>query len=158
MTLFHGTNASFDAVSLDFAKDKRDFGRGFYTTAIREQAADWARVMCRRYKTETAYLYTFEFSAIELAVKNFNAMTREWLDFIIENRIKGGTRHTFDVITGPVANDRTVNALNLYLDGELTLEETLNRLTYMQANNQLSFHTDMALDRLTFMRRDEWKL
>jgi hypothetical protein len=64
MTLFHGTNVSFDEVSLDFAKDRRDFGRGFYTTTIREQAADWAEVMCRRYKTETAYLYTFEFTAI----------------------------------------------------------------------------------------------
>jgi hypothetical protein len=85
-------------------------------------------------------------------------MTREWLDFIIENRIKGGVQHTFDIVIGPVANDRTVNTLNLYLDGELTLEETLNRLTYMRANDQRSFHTGKALDCLTFIRRDEWKL
>jgi hypothetical protein len=158
MTVFHGSNADFDEVSLDFAKDKRDFGRGFYTTTIREQAEEWAEIMCRRYGTKTAYLYEFEFSADGMTVKNFDAMTKDWLDFIIENRIKGGTQHTFDIVIGPVANDRTVNTLNLYLDGELTLEETLNRLSYMQANNQLSFHTGWALNSLIFIRRTEWKL
>jgi hypothetical protein len=158
MTVFHGSNADFDKVSLAFAKDKRDFGRGFYTTTIREQAAEWAESICRRYKTKTAYLYEYEFSAIGLKTKNFDAMTKDWLDFIIENRIKGGTRHNYDIVMGPVANDRTVNTLSLYLDGELTLEETLNRLAYMQANNQLSFHTGKALDNLVFIRREKWKL
>jgi hypothetical protein len=129
MTVFHGSNADFNRVSLDFAKDRRDFGRGFYTTTIREQAADWAEVICRRYITKTAYLYEFEFSAVSLAVKTFDTMTKDWLNFILENRIKGGVQHSFDIVTGPVANDRTVNTLNLYLDGELSLEETLNRLT-----------------------------
>jgi hypothetical protein len=158
MTVFHGSNADFDTVSLDFAKDKRDFGKGFYTTTIREQAADWAESICRRHRTKTAYLYEFEFSAIGLTVKTFDAMTKDWLGFIIENRIKGGTCHDYDIVMGPVANDRTVNTLNLYLDGELSLEETLNRLAYMQANNQLSFHTGRALDSLVFIRREEWKL
>jgi hypothetical protein len=158
MTVFHGSNADFDRVSLDFAKDRRDFGRGFYTTTIREQAAAWAEIICRRYVTETAYLYEFEFSAASLAVKTFDAMTKDWLNFILENRIKGGVQHSFDIVTGPVANDRTVNTLNLYLDGELFLEETLNRLAYMRANNQLSFHTGKALDSLVFIRREEWKL
>jgi hypothetical protein len=52
MTVFHGSNVNFDKVSLDFSKDRRDFGRGFYTTTIREQAEEWARDLCIRYKTE----------------------------------------------------------------------------------------------------------
>jgi hypothetical protein len=44
------------------------------------------------------------------------------------------------------------------MDGELTLEETLNRLTYMQANNQVSIHTERALNNLVFVRRELWKL
>jgi hypothetical protein len=158
MTVFHGSNIGFDKVSLIFAKDRRDFGKGFYTTTISEQAADWARDLCLRYKTETAFLYGFAFSLTGLTVKNFEAMTKEWLDFVIKSRIRGGTLHAFDVVTGPVANDRTVHTLNLYFDGELTLEETLNRLTYMQANDQVSIHTARALDNLVFMGREEWKL
>jgi hypothetical protein len=51
-----------------------------------------------------------------------------------------------------------MNTLNLYMDGELKLEEALNRLAYMHANNQLSIHTGKALDNLVFIRREAWKL
>jgi hypothetical protein len=158
MKLFHGSNAVFDKVSLDFSRGRRDFGRGFYTTSLREQAKEWAESMCRRYRTQTAYLYEFELSLTGLTVKKFDAMTKDWLDFILENRMKREIGYNYDVVIGPVANDRTVNTLSLYMDGELTLEETLARLTYMQANNQISMHTRKALDNLFFLRREEWKL
>ncbi|MDR2491039.1 MAG: DUF3990 domain-containing protein [Spirochaetaceae bacterium] len=158
MTVFHGSNSDFDTVSLDFAKDRRDFGRGFYTTTIKEQAESWAESICKRYTTNTAYLYEFEFSFTGLTVKTFDEISKEWLEFIIANRIKGGTRHDYDVVMGPVANDRTINTLNLYFDGEYTLEEAMKRLSYMQANNQIVIHTEKALDNLTFTRRTEWKL
>ena len=40
LTLYHGSNYSFDTVDLSKSKDKRDFGRGFYTTTLREQVAN----------------------------------------------------------------------------------------------------------------------
>lgn len=40
MILYHGSNLHFEKIDLSKSKDKRDFGRGFYTTAIREQAED----------------------------------------------------------------------------------------------------------------------
>ena len=39
MILYHGSNQDFSDVDLSKSKDKRDFGRGFYTTIIREQAS-----------------------------------------------------------------------------------------------------------------------
>ncbi|MDR3224721.1 MAG: DUF3990 domain-containing protein [Clostridiales Family XIII bacterium] len=39
LILYHGSNQLFDTVDLSKSRDKRDFGRGFYTTTIREQAA-----------------------------------------------------------------------------------------------------------------------
>lgn len=38
MKLYHGTNVQFEAIDLAKFKDKRDFGKGFYTTTIFEQA------------------------------------------------------------------------------------------------------------------------
>ena len=38
MFLYHGTNIRFDNIDLSRSKDKRDFGKGFYTTTIFEQA------------------------------------------------------------------------------------------------------------------------
>jgi hypothetical protein len=158
MTLFHGSNVGFDKVSLDFAKDRRDFGRGFYTTTIREQAADWAENICRRYKTKTAYLYTFEFSLIGLMAKNFEAISRDWLDFIIENRIRGGTQHAFDIVTGPIANDRTMDTIGFFLAGIYSVEEALRRLEYIETNDQFSLHTEKAISNLKLMGKDKWNV
>ena len=49
MILFHGSNQNFDVIDLSKSKDKRDFGVGFYTTTIREQAEDWAKAIFKRY-------------------------------------------------------------------------------------------------------------
>jgi hypothetical protein len=37
MTLFHGSNVGFDKVSLDFAKDRRDFGEAFIQPPLRNR-------------------------------------------------------------------------------------------------------------------------
>jgi hypothetical protein len=106
MTIFHGSNIDFDRVSLEFAKDRRDFGRGFYTTTIREQAEKWAHDLCIRHKTENAFLYIFEFNKVDLNGKLFDGVSEEWLRFIISNRKQGGVQHDYDIVQGPVANDR----------------------------------------------------
>ncbi|MDR0730550.1 MAG: DUF3990 domain-containing protein [Treponema sp.] len=158
MTIYHGSNVAFDKVSLDFAKDRRDFGRGFYTTVIREQAADWAEIICGRYKTRTAYLYEYEFSLNGLAIKSFKNVSKEWLDFIVENRIRGGTQHTFDVVTGPVANDKTMATIGFFLAGVYLVEEALRRLEYMKPNNQISLHTQKAVSNLKIIGRHKWSV
>ncbi|MDR2179004.1 MAG: DUF3990 domain-containing protein [Synergistaceae bacterium] len=37
--LYHGSNQNFEYVDLTKSRDKRDYGRGFYMTTLREQAA-----------------------------------------------------------------------------------------------------------------------
>lgn len=158
MILFHGTNADFDNASLEFAKERRDFGRGFYTTTIREQAESWAEAICDRRKTKKAFLYEFEFSEEGLKVHSFAGINKEWFDFIIENRIKGGIQHTFDVVIGPVANDKTMDTIATFLAGIIDTEEALKRLRYMKANDQVSLHTEKALSHLKLTRRTEWNV
>ena len=48
LILFHGSNYNFDTVDLSKSKDRRDFGRGFYTTTLSEQAEDWAATLFDR--------------------------------------------------------------------------------------------------------------
>jgi hypothetical protein len=38
--LYHGSNMVFEEVQLSKSRDKRDFGRGFYTTTIEEFIVD----------------------------------------------------------------------------------------------------------------------
>jgi hypothetical protein len=87
LILYHGSNQDFDAVDLSKSRDKRDFGRGFYTTTLREQAEDWAEALFDRHKE------------------------KEWLLMVQKNRTLGGIQHRFDVVQGPVANDKTARTI-----------------------------------------------
>ena len=61
LILYHGTNYNFDTIDLSQSKDKRDFGKGFYTTTLREQAQEWAEVLYERYKGDGIFIYELEY-------------------------------------------------------------------------------------------------
>jgi hypothetical protein len=157
MTVYHGSNIDFDKVSLDFSKDRRDFGRGFYTTTLREQAEEWARDLCIRYKTEDAFLYVFEFNKVDLNCKLFDGISEEWLHFIIRNRKQGGIQHDYDVVQGPVANDNIFPTITLFLSGRYDVEDTLKRLSFFRPNDQLSVLSEKALSNLSLVEKRTWK-
>jgi hypothetical protein len=157
MILYHGSNIRFDNVLLSVSKDRRDFGKGFYMTTVKSQAENWAAVLNYRSKKDGLFLYEFELINTEqLSIKKFTGISKEWLDFIAENRIKGGVQHNFDVVTGPVANDKTMDSIGLYLSNTINADEALVRLAYMNTNDQVSIHTEKALFNLKFIRRVEW--
>jgi hypothetical protein len=154
-TLYHGSNIAFEQPSLKFAHDKRDFGIGFYTTTFREQAVEWALTLKERYSKESAYLYTFVLDDKGLDVFEFSSLSIEWLDMIKENRLYGGIQHGFDVVIGPVANDNTVRTIALYVEGTYDAEEAMRRLRYFKANNQVSLHTEKAMNGLLLLTREQ---
>jgi hypothetical protein len=156
ITLYHGSNAIFDTLNLTKSRDKRDFGRGFYTTSIKEQAEEWASSLYNRYGGAGKELYVLDLEqSNQLNVKEFDGLTREWLEMIKENRIRGGLRHEFDIVKGPVANDNTMPTIALYVDETLSLEATLVQLSYFKASNQISFHTERAIECLKIRERIE---
>jgi len=149
MTLYHGSNQSFDNVDLSKSKNRRDFGRGFYTTTIREQALQWGYNMFNRFGGEGIFLYEFEFSPTgNLKSKQFPDISDEWFDFILSNRVSDSLQHDFDFVQGPVANDKTVLTITGYIDGLFTREEAMRRLRYSKANDQVSLHTENAVSLL----------
>lgn len=154
LIVYHGTVADFDEIDLYKSKNKRDFGRGFYTTVIEKQATEWAYRKSLRDKKSEYYVYRYSFVRDEaLSIKHFDALDKEWLEFIKENRTKGGIQHRFDIVIGPVADDDTMETVQLYIGGVLTVDEAVERLRYNDVNNQVSFHTVRALSALRFMGR-----
>lgn len=77
-------------------------------------------------------------------------MNQEWLEFIKWNRSKGGLTHSYDIVIGPVADDNTMETIQLYIAGILSADEAVERLryNYNKVNNQISFHTEEALESL----------
>ena len=56
----------------------------------------------------------------------------------------------YELIYGPVANDDIFATFTLYAGGELSKEETINRLKVKKLFNQMVFSSDRALSYLKF--------
>ena len=156
MKLYHGSNCLFEKIDLSKSRDKRDFGRGFYTTTIKEQATSWAEVVFDRYGGSGKFVYEFAFETNnDLKIKKFEEANKEWLEFVSDNRNIGEIRHDYDIVIGAVANDKTNRTIALYIAGIYTTEMALELLKYNKLNDQVSFHTDKALSFLTLVEREE---
>lgn len=156
MKLFHGTNKKFTDIDLLRSKDKRDFGKGFYTTTIFEQAEKWAKNQQVRYGGDGSFVKEFEFiENTNLKIKSFPEMNAEWLEFVKKCRIEGGTPHDYDIIKGPVANDNTMRTIALFISGIYTTEQAIEQLKFFKVNDQVSFHTEKALKCLDWKQDKE---
>lgn len=156
LLLYHGTNAVFDQIDLSKSHNRRDFGRGFYCTILEKQAQEWAHRLYMRNFSGGEYVYQYVFHQTDdLKIKHFNALDAEWLEFVKSNRVKGGIQHSYDVVIGPVADDNTMETVQLYMSGILKADEAVERLRYNKVNNQVSFHTPLALKQLKYECRKE---
>lgn len=75
------------------------------------------------------------------------------MEFIKRNRSEGGLPHGYDIVIGPVADDNTMETIQLYIAGILSADEAVERLRYNKVNNQISFHTEQSLASLELVRR-----
>ena len=100
------------------------------------------------------YRYIFQQSE-ELKIKHFATLDKEWLEFVKLNRTVGDIQHHYDVVIGPVADDNTMETVQLYLSGILSVDEAVTRLRYNKVNNQVSFHTPLALEHLVLESRKD---
>jgi hypothetical protein len=158
MILFHGSNCDFNSIDLSMSKDKRDFGKGFYTTELFEQAKDWAVSLFDRYKGHGVFVYEIEFEPINsLLYKKYDGLSEDWLLMVQKNRTLGGIQHTYDVIQGPVANDKTTRTIALFTAGIIDVDETLKRLQYSKINDQISFHSSLALSHLKITGKHQYE-
>ncbi|MCI9136000.1 MAG: DUF3990 domain-containing protein [Lachnospiraceae bacterium] len=155
LVVYHGSCHDFDKIDLSKSHNRRDFGKGFYTTILKSQSKEWAYRLSLREKKKPYFVYEYLFTEnTSLKVKRFDSLSKDWLKFIKENRIKGGLQHDYDIVIGPVADDRTMETIQLYIADILTDEEAVARLKYSKANNQISFHTKKSLKYLRFIRRN----
>jgi hypothetical protein len=154
LILYHGSNKNFDEVDLSMSKDKRDFGRGFYTTTIRGQAESWAKALYDRYRGDGIFIYEIELKlSNDLSIKTFEGLSEEWLLMVKKNRVMGGIQHKFDIVQGPVANDKTARTIALYIADIINSNEAIERLKNNRISNQVSLHTPAALSNLKIIRK-----
>lgn len=158
LVVYHGSCHEFEDIDLSKSHNRRDFGKGFYTTILQKQSREWGYRLSLREKKNKYYVYEYLFEeSPALKVKRFDILGREWLEFIKVNRSKGGLPHDYDVVIEPVADDNTMETVQLYISNILTASEAVERLRYSKVNNQISFHTLKALQHLKFVRREVYE-
>ena len=159
MLLYHGSTMAVRKPTVSRGRANTDFGKGFYTTTSREQAEKWARIKRdREGGNARAVVSVFEIDDDILNGRSFNTMhfdgaTKEWLDFVVGNR-RGNTKHGFDLIMGPVANDKLYVTISLYENGVLDAESAIIQLNTHRLFDQLSFHSAKACKLLTFVKSE----
>jgi hypothetical protein len=154
MKLYHGSNVGIRQVDLTQCRPNKDFGRGFYTTHIKEQAIFWSRRIADRFGGQpivTAFEFDYERAkaACGLKIKVFDNPDKEWALFVMGCR--GGAEHDFDIVIGPVADDSMARLFALYEMNIIGIDSVVDGLTYKGLNSQYFFKTEQALQFLSIL-------
>lgn len=160
MRLYHGSNVEVRKPSILKSRKKTDFGRGFYTTTQKEQAEHWTTIKIDRAKRGRRMVSVFEiddaiFSNPDLKIREFHGPDEAWLNFVVDCR--KGRQHDYDIVFGPVANDKVFTVVNLYESGVITARAAIEELRAYKTYNQLSFHSPRVMSALRFTESYEVK-
>ena len=161
MILFHGTNLDFENIDLSKCAPYKDFGTGFYTTTLFEQAKAMAHRKTKIYGGEPCVIsYEAPNNLLKLEsvkIKNFPKPSEEWAIFIINNRNRDFTDtlseecnvdNKYDIVFGPIANDTLTTLIQQYSNGFIDRNILLQQMKYAAPNNQYSFHSQKAINLL----------
>jgi hypothetical protein len=150
MKVYHGSYIKINEIDLNLCEPHRDFGQGFYVTKFKKQAEFWAKRKSR-YKND-GFVTEFEFYYSALVTRNckikkFESYSEEWLDFVVLNRNDKipPPAHNYDIVEGPVANDKVQNRIADYLNELISKTDFLEELKWHEETHQICFCTVASL-------------
>ncbi|MBR0126524.1 MAG: DUF3990 domain-containing protein [Treponema sp.] len=159
MKLYHGSLVIVNSPQILPRENGKtaDFGTGFYTTTDYKQAERWVKIRKGTDQDKKGFVSEFYaaddlLSTPELKILKFASASSEWLDFVVANRKDKSFTHDYDIVFGPVANDRVYTTITLYEDEFLDKETTIARLKTFTLVDQILFHTEKSLAYLNFSR------
>lgn len=158
MKLYHGSLEIVQKPEIRKANRTLDYGSGFYTTTSCEQAEAWVRRRMDEAKQNKGYVNVYEIPEVlptSLRQLFFQSPTEDWVDFVMRNRTEKGFVHDYDIVYGPVANDRVYAAFALYEGGLLNKQDLIKELKAYKLVDQYLFHTERAIQALTFIEAKE---
>ena len=162
MQVFHGSDVRVEKIDLAKSEFFKDFGRGFYVTNNREHAYLRAMDVAKRRNSEKPVITEFKYAetypiTVGMNIKRFENVSKEWVEFIMLNRNRNISHpaHTFDIVEGPIANDKMVIQIRLYEQGKISIEELVKKLTYREPTHQICFCTVASLYALEILENDE---
>lgn len=155
MKIYHGSLEVVEHPKILQSNRKLDYGEGFYTTTSEKQAKEWVdRRMLEKHVTY-GYLNIYEFEdkkLSELKSLIFSEPSEEWAEFVMANRTNKDFIHDYDIVYGPVANDRVYLQFGLYESGAINVDTLIRELKTYKLVDQYLFHTERALTAIQFIQ------
>jgi len=151
--LYHGSNMRIEVPDLIHSKPFKDFGRGFYLSADKQQALDMAIQKVKQTNEGKAEVSEFMFEekmmmSDDIKVLNFPDYSEDWAQFVLMNRNRNNKQptHDYDIVYGPIADDGVTYQLRRYEGGVISLTRLVEELKYAKGITfQYFFGTERAL-------------
>lgn len=155
MILYHGSYMKVVNPDIMHSRTNVDFGRGFYTTPLLDQAQKWCKKFKDKGESAVISVYTLDENALnECKVKKFDSYSEEWLAFVLKCR-RGEDDSDYEIVMGGVANDKVFNTVELFYDGLIDMTEAIKRLRYEKPNFQVVFRSQDVMERYLHYERSE---
>lgn len=156
MKLYHGSYVDVKEIDFSTSFPNKDFGKGFYLSDNYEQAFQIAKFKSEALDVQPVVnVYEFDEEILShpelLSVKVFKEYSEDWADFVLRNRTSdnGESIHNFDIVYGPIANDRVGLQIRKLIEHDITFERFIENLKYMKGITfQYFFGTKKSLDYL----------
>ena len=158
MLVYHGSIQKVEDASIKYSRKNMDFGCGFYVTKIKKQAKIWAQRKKLILNKKTAYINIYELNKeyTECNYKLFQKADSEWLDFVCNCREGKAIYKKYDVIEGPVANDKVYTVVDMYRKGLWDKDKTLKDLKFYKVSNQICLVRQKIIDKyLRYVKCEE---
>lgn len=161
MKIYHGSIEKVETPEIRNANRTLDYGKGFYATTSYEQAEAWVRRKMAEHKVNLGFVnvYELDLDALkDICILEFKSPNEEWVNFVMQNRTNKDFTHSYDVVYGPVANDRVYAAFALYEGGLIDVKTLIADLRTYKLVDQYLFHTSKSLGTIMFVEAKEIKL
>ena len=155
MILYHGSNVEIHSIDLSKSLRGKDFGQGFYLSEDKQQAEEMATFKALQYGgTPIVNAFEFDEKLMEdsiFNVKRFDEYSLEWAKFIFDNRNNDTDTpiHNYDIVYGPIADDRVGVQIRNLIENNITIDVFLQRLKYIKGITfQYYFGSQQAVNQL----------
>ena len=143
MILYHGSDVIVSTLGVEYSTRNLDFGKGFYTTSIKEQAMRWAQ----RKALINSFVSVFKANiSSDLKVLDLTNKLDEWIDFVCECRDGSQVFSSYDLIIGKVADDKVFKVVDMYKNEIWDKARALSEMKIYETCDQIMFATQNAID------------
>ena len=165
-TIYHGSEKIVEKPIFGGGRKKNDFGLGFYCTASKELANEWAVSnlydgISNCYTLDTEYLNILNLNSSDYSILNWIAVLVEHRVFSIKNPVARRAKrylldnfsinvNAFDLIIGYRADDSYFDYAESFLNNAISVEQLARAMKLGKLGEQIVIKSKFAFSRLKY--------